>query len=160
MLTNVSVERYLAESRIPLRLSCVTETGWPLVLSLWYLFEDGNLYCATQETAKVVGHLRGEPRCAFEVAADQPPYCGVRGRALASIEPARGPEILERLLHRYLGGTGNPLAEQLLRKKENEVAIRLEPQSHYVWNFSERMIDSLDEVGEKLCPDPETSLPS
>lgn len=155
MLTNVPVDAYLAETRIPLRLSCVTEAGWPLVLSLWYLFEDGALYCATQETAKVVGYLREEPRCAFEVAADEPPYCGVRGRALASIEAARGPEILERLLQRYLGGIDNPLAEQLLSKKESEVAIRLEPQSRYVWNFGERMMDSLDEVEPKICPDGE-----
>ena len=155
MLTNVDVESYLAEARIPVRLSCVTQAGWPVVLSLWYLFEDGNLYCATQESAKVVGYLRAEARCAFEVAADEPPYCGVRGPALASIEAARGPEILERLLHRYLGGIDNPLAEQLLSKKESEVAIRLEPQSQYVWNFGERMIDSLADVSPKICPEPE-----
>ena len=153
MVNNVSVERYLDESRIPIRLSCVNESGWPMVLSLWYLLEDGNLYCATQETAKVVGYLRGEPRCAFEVAADEPPYCGVRGRALATIEEARGEEILERLLHRYLGGTDNPLAEQLLGRKDSEVAIRLEPQSRYVWNFAGRMSDSLDDVKPKLCPE-------
>jgi len=152
MLANLPVEKYLAECRIPVRLACANEKGWPVVLSLWYLFEDGALYCATQEAAKVVGYLRREPRCAFEVAADEPPYCGVRGRALATIEPARGPEILERLLRRYLGGIDNPLAERLLGKKESEVAIRLEPQSRYVWNFGERMMESLEEVGPKICP--------
>ena len=104
MIANVSLERYLAETRIPLRLSCLSDSGWPVVLSLWYLFEDGHLYCATPQTAKVVGYLTGEPRCAFEIASDLPPYCGVRGRALATIEQARGVEILERLLERYLGG--------------------------------------------------------
>ena len=155
MLENVPVEKYLAESRIPVRLSCVNEEGWPVVLSLWYLYEEGVLYCATQETAKVVAYLRAEPRCAFEVAGDEPPYCGVRGRALATVEAGRGPEILERLLRRYLGGIDNPLAQQLLGKKESEVAIRLEPQSEYVWNFGERMVASLDEVAPKLCPERE-----
>lgn len=152
MLTNMPVEQYLAESRIPVRLACVNEDGWPVVLSLWYLYEDGALYCATQEAAKVVGYLRAEPRCGFEVAADEPPYCGVRGRALATVEPARGPEILERLLRRYLGGIDNALAEKLLSKSETEVAIRLEPQSRYVWNFGERMVRSLEEVEPKICP--------
>lgn len=153
MLTNLSPEAYLSEARIPLRLSCLNGAGWPVVLSLWYLFEDGNLFCATPATAKVVGYLRQEPRCGFEVAGDEPPYCGVRGRALATIVEGRGVEILERLLHRYLGGIDNPLAEQLLSRQESEVAIRLEPESRYVWNFGERMADSLAEVQPKICPE-------
>ena len=99
----------------------------------------------------MVGYLRDEPRCAFEVAADAPPYCGVRGRALATIEHKRGPEILERLLHRYLGGIDNPLARRLLGRRESEVALRLEPKRLYTWNFAERMRDSLGEITPKIC---------
>ena len=112
MTTTVSIEQFLTEVQIPLRLSCMSNSGWPAVISLWYLYEEGNLYCATPEAAKVVAYLNEEPRCAFEIAADQPPYCGVRSRALATIEPERGLEILERLLERYLGGTDNALARQ------------------------------------------------
>jgi hypothetical protein len=148
-----SVEQYLKEIQIPLRLSCVSTSGWPIVLSLWYLFEDGNLYCATPQQAKVVNYLKQTPRCGFEVAADRPPYCGVRGRALASIEAERGTEILERLLIRYAGGTDNPLARKLLGRRESEVAIRLTPKSTYVWNFTRRMKGSLDSSTQKLCPE-------
>ena len=94
MKLNSAVQQYLAEIQIPIRLSCLDESGWPVVLSLWYLFEDGMLYCATPQKAKVVAYLETEPRCAFEIASDQPPYCGLRGQALASIEPERGLEIL------------------------------------------------------------------
>jgi nitroimidazol reductase NimA-like FMN-containing flavoprotein (pyridoxamine 5'-phosphate oxidase superfamily) len=146
------VEKYLLETKIPLRLSTITASGWPFVLSLWYLYEDGALYCATPQSAKVVDYLMSEPRCGFEVAADNPPYCGVRGRAVASIEEDRGLEILERLLDRYLGGTGNPLAQGLLTRPGPEVAIRLEPQSSYIWNFTERMADSLAQQNAKICP--------
>lgn len=153
MIANVSLERYLAETRIPLRLSCLLDSGWPVVLSLWYLFEDGYLYCATPQTAKVVGYLTREPRCAFEIASDLPPYCGVRGRALATIEQERGVEILARLLERYLGGKENALARQLLSRPQPEVAIRLAPQSTHIWNFSERMADIVADGVEKSCPD-------
>ncbi len=148
----VSIETYLLESKIPLRLSCVAQTGWPAVLSLWFLFEEGSLYCATPEHARVVAYLRAEPRCSFEVAADQPPYCGVRGRAVAAIERDRGVEILERLLFRYLGGVDNPLGKALLGRSGSEVAIRLEPQNIYVWNFADRMADSLVNPPAKICP--------
>jgi len=148
----VSIENYLQEAKIPLRLSCVMGSGWPTVLSLWYLFEEGSLFCATPETARVVSYLRAEPRCSFEVASDQPPYCGVRGRALAVIDQDRGAEILERLLFRYLGGVDNPLTKKLLGRSAFEIAIRLEPQNFYTWNFTNRMADSLQKQSAKICP--------
>ena len=151
-MTEDPIQSYLQEIKIPLRLSCVDEQGWPVVLSLWFLYEDGNFYCATPERARVVGYLRREPRCAFEVAADQPPYCGVRGRAVATIETESGLRTLERLLTRYVGGTENPLARKLLNRDEPEVAIRLKPQSFHTWNFSERMKGSTPGVDDKPCP--------
>lgn len=152
-MTNISIEQYLTDTQIPLRLSCISASGWPVVLSLWYLFEEGNLYCATPQRSKVVSYLMGEPRCAFEVASDQPPYCGVRGRALATIERERGLEILERLLRRYLGETENTLAQQLLSRSQPEVAIRLTPSSYHTWNFTDRMVDSMPNGIQKYCPD-------
>jgi nitroimidazol reductase NimA-like FMN-containing flavoprotein (pyridoxamine 5'-phosphate oxidase superfamily) len=153
MMTNISIEQYLAEIQIPLRLSCISASGWPVVLSLWYLFEEGNLFCATPLRSRVVAYLVDEPRCAFEVASDQPPYCGVRGRALATIDQERGLEILERLLRRYMGGTENALAQQLLSRSQPEVAIRLTPSSYHTWNFTDRMADSIPNGVQKSCPD-------
>jgi nitroimidazol reductase NimA-like FMN-containing flavoprotein (pyridoxamine 5'-phosphate oxidase superfamily) len=153
MIATVSLEQYLNEIRIPLRLSCVSESSWPVVLSLWYLMEDGDLYCATPQRAKVVAYLTKKPRCSFEVASDIPPYCGVRGRAYATIEPERGVEILERLLERYLGGKDNALARQLLSRPQPEVAIRLAPLSYHTWNFTDRMVDSIQDGSQKPCPD-------
>jgi len=153
MVNDGSIEQYLKDIQIPLRLSCISTSGWPVVLSLWYLYGDGNLFCATPQSAKVVSYLKGESRCAFEVASDQPPYCGVRGRAVASIDDDLGTEILERLLVRYLGDTDNQLALQLLARKQPEVAIRLTPQSYYSWNFSDRMANLPVEAPLKICPD-------
>ena len=153
MNNSISIENYLQKTKIPIRLSCVMKSGWPTVLSLWYLLEEDSLFCATPENAKVVSYLRAEPRCSFEVASDEPPYCGVRGRAVATIDPDRGIEILERLLFRYLGGIDNPLAKKLLGRTSPEVAIRLDPQNFYTWNFSDRMADSLAHHEAKNCPD-------
>ncbi len=137
------IEKYLDEMTIPLRLSCVTDSGWPVVLSLWYLYEDGHFYCATQASAKVVGYLQQDSRCAFEVAGDQPPYRGVRGQATAVILPEKGLEILSRLLIRYLGGTDNPLAQKLLSRSTPEVALRITPVNLTTWDFERRMKDSM-----------------
>lgn len=147
------IESYLQEVRIPLRLACVTRSGWPLVLSLWYLYREGYLYCATQKQARVVAYLRQQPRCAFEVAADQPPYCGVRGQGLATLDENLGADILQRLIGRYLGRNDLPLAQKLLARSQNEIALVIQPVSLFKWNFSERMLDSLPGGAPKPCPD-------
>lgn len=148
-----TIARYLSEIRIPLRLACVSDSGWPVTLSLWYLYEDGHLYCATQASALAARYLAREPRCAFEVAADAPPYCGVRGQALATLLPEQGLEVLARLVERYLGSTEAPLARRLLARKTPEVAIRLQPINVHTWDFAERMAGSVagEEAG-RICP--------
>lgn len=151
MLTH-EIETYFQNVCIPLRLACATASGWPFVLSLWYLYRDGALYCATKETAKVVEYLSAEPRCAFEVAADEPPYCGVRGQAMATILPDEGDAVLEALLERYLGSAETSLGLALRNRPTKEVAIRLEPVNLFTWNYTSRMANSLDQVPAKPCP--------
>jgi nitroimidazol reductase NimA-like FMN-containing flavoprotein (pyridoxamine 5'-phosphate oxidase superfamily) len=147
------VREYLAQVRIPIRLASITAGGWPALISLWYLYQDGLLYCATQESAKIIRYIEQNNRVAFEVAADDPPYCGVRGQARARIDDQLGAEILEMLLERYLGGTKNELAKNLLAKKDTEVAIVLEPMRIYTWNFRQRMKDIGDgQPSSKICP--------
>jgi hypothetical protein len=149
----VQIEEYLNSVRIPLRLSCATQSGWPMIVSLWFYYQHNKLFCATQNTAKVVSYLKNDPRCAFEISADLPPYCGVRGQAIASIDEDIGGAILEQLLERYLGGTDNPLAKTLLAKIDTEVALVLEPKNIFTWDFSNRMTNvSFEQPLAKICP--------
>ena len=147
---------YLETVRIPLRLACVTQSGWPMSVSLWYQYHiDGTMLCATQKSARVVQYLRHEPRCAFEISADRPPYCGIRGQAIARIDDKIGGKVLEQLLRRYLGGIDNDLAKGLLAKQDTEVAIILEPVNVFTWDFSNRMKDISQEMTNlayKTCP--------
>jgi nitroimidazol reductase NimA-like FMN-containing flavoprotein (pyridoxamine 5'-phosphate oxidase superfamily) len=147
-----AVAAYLDSLRIPIRLACVTPSGWPRVLSLWYLRDGDTLCCATARTAQVVSYLRQEARCAFEIAADTPPYCGVRGQAMATVDDARGEEVLLRLLDRYLGGYDSSLARWLLARRHQEVALVLAPVSLSTWNYSPRMQDTLPAPASKICP--------
>lgn len=146
---------YLDASRIPLRLACATKSGWPMVVSLWYLYQDGQLFCATQKTSRVVSYLQHDSRCGFEIAADLPPYCGIRGQATARIDEGMGVTILEKLLDRYLGGLDNELARNLLSKSQTEVAIVLDPVQIHRWDFSSRMtgvVPIMLDLVAKVCP--------
>lgn len=138
------VGEFLREVRIPLRLSCVTPSGWPLVVSLWFVWHDGALWCATQRSARVVGHLEREPRCAFEIATDAAPYRGVRGQGLAELLPEPGPEVLERLMARYLHDPKSGFAQWLRSRSKNELAVRIRPRWVKSWNYTLRMESEAD----------------
>jgi nitroimidazol reductase NimA-like FMN-containing flavoprotein (pyridoxamine 5'-phosphate oxidase superfamily) len=133
------VGQFLQAQRIPLRLACSTADGTPMVCSLWYLYQDGALWCATQQSARVVSYLEDHPQCGFEVAPESMPYRGVRGQGRASISPARGLAVLEQLVDRYLGGRESDFAHWLLARGDREVAIRIAPAWLTSWDFAPRM---------------------
>ena len=128
---------HLAEACIPVRLA--SSGTFPLVQSLWFLFEDDALWCATQVDAVVTRRLQREPRCGFEVSADLPPYRGVRGTGIATIEPTAATVVLPRLIERYVGDEPTPLSTWLLSRLDTEVAIRIGDLSITTWDYSGRM---------------------
>jgi hypothetical protein len=105
---------------------------------LWFLLEEGCLFWATLKSSKIVDHITFDEPCAFEIAKDRPPYCGVRGQAKARIDPSRGKETLKKLLVRYRGGTDNEIAINLLDKSDTEDAIILKPIQIFSWDISNR----------------------
>jgi hypothetical protein len=135
-------KEFLEQSRVPLRLACITREGWPMVLSLWYLYETGKIFCATQKSSKLVYHLESSPRCAFEVAGDQPPYRGIRGQGTVILLQHRGRELLEQLLKRYLQASDTPLHKMLLARADNEVALEIRPIRIFAWDYTSRMKQS------------------
>ena len=137
--SSAQIRRFLEQSAIPLRLGCLGADGAPRLLSLWYVHRDDALWCATPSRARVVRMLDRDPRCAFEIAGDEIPYRGVRGRARATIDPAAGIAVLRELIRRYLGNEETPFARWLLARSRSEVALRIEPSQLLSWDFSERM---------------------
>jgi hypothetical protein len=137
--TETQVAAFMDESRIPLRLAVQDAMGCPLVMSLWYLYDDGAIWCATNAKAYVLRRLRNEPNCGFEIAGDTPPYRGVRGKGQANLYPEHGAEILKRLLVRYGVSPDSKLAASLLSKIDQEVAIRIDLGRITSWDFSQRM---------------------
>lgn len=140
-LDREQVAAFLDESVIPLRLAAVAPSGWPVVVSLWFVREGEGLVCATQASSPLVAAIEAEPRCAFEVAGCSPPYRGVRGRARVSVEPDTGLGTLRRLVERYLGGAEGRFAGWLLGRTSPEVVLRLDPVEVSAWDYRGRMQD-------------------
>jgi len=135
-------DSFLQDAVIPMRLSAVSPAGWPVVLSLWFLYEDGAFIAASRPNARIVKLLEGNPRCGFEVAREAPPYCGVRGQGKATLDAAVGEAVLGRLAARYLGETETPFRRWLMAGAADEVAIIIRPVRLMTWDYRGRMADS------------------
>ena len=133
------IEHFLARSIIPMRLSVMSKAGWPVVLSLWFLYEDGIFKCASRLQSKVIAFLEDNPRCGLEIAGETPPYHGVRGQGVATISEDGAAALLERLANRYLGTEDTPLRQWLLAGAHDEVAISISPFRLMSWDYRKRM---------------------
>ena len=133
------IETYLASTVIPLRLSVTNTAGWPIVLSLWFIYESGKLLASSRTHSKVVKYLAANSRCGFEVARETPPYCGVRGYGVAALSPERTAKTLRRLSERYLGLEDTPFKRWLISGANDETTISITPRSWMSWDYRARM---------------------
>ena len=133
------IETYLASTVVPLRLSVTNTLGWPIVLSLWFIYENGKLLASSRTHSKVVKYLAANSRCGFEVARETPPYCGVRGYGVAALSPERTAKTLRRLSERYLGREDTPFKRWLISGANDETTISITPRSWMSWDYRARM---------------------
>jgi len=128
----VETEAFLDSSTVPLRLSCHSNGESLWMLSLWFLYRDDAFWCATSANADVVDYLADNDRVAFEISTNEPPYKGVRGNGVATVEPDDEKALLQELLQRYLGGTDSDLANRLLsaRPRGGDDPNRPQPALH------------------------------
>jgi len=134
-----NVEGFLQRALIPVRLSAISPSGWPTVVSLWFIYEDGILKCASKPNAHITELLRANPKCGFEVAGEAPPYYGVRGQGLATLDHKSGPALLPRLIDRYIGPDITPFRRRLMADQDQEVAIEIRPKRLMSWDYRKRM---------------------
>lgn len=133
------VEGYLKATEIPIRLACVGTDGYPVVCSLWFIYEDGCLWAAAHKNAHIIKLLKHNPKVGFEVGINDMPYKGVRGKADVELIKDRAVSVLDKLLLRYLKSGNKSLSSWLLSRAEDEYAIKISPTTISSWDFSNRM---------------------
>ena len=139
MTDNTRDTKDLVNLAVPLRLACLTNSGWPMIVPLWFKFLNDRFYCATQEDAKIISYLKKDNRCAFEISSEIPPYRGIRGQGKTIIKKELGINILQTIIEKYIQKKDTNLTTFLLKRKENEVAIEIIPIKIFYWDYTNRM---------------------
>ena len=130
---------FLNNSLIPVRLAAIDKDGYPVVCSLWFIYQDDELLCASHASAKIIRVLKANPHCAFEVSINSVPYKGVRGKAIATLKSDSEGVVLSKLIARYLGSSQPKLSQWLLSRRKDEYAIHLKIITQSNWDFGSRM---------------------
>ncbi|HSF00396.1 MAG TPA: pyridoxamine 5'-phosphate oxidase family protein [Nitrososphaeraceae archaeon] len=139
MTSNIRDTKDLVNLVVPLRLACLTNSGWPIIVPLWFKFLNDRFYCATQENAKIISYLNNDNRCAFEISSEIPPYRGIRGQGKALIKKELAIEILQTVIEKYIHKKDTDLTTFLFKRKEKEVAIEITPIKIFYWDYTNRM---------------------
>lgn len=137
--TEAKVEQYLQQATIPMRISCNDSDGYPVVCSLWFMYENDMLWSASHKNSYLIKVLQNNQRIGFEVGSNDYPYHGVRGKADVSLLDGDPNNVLGQVIDKYLQGSNENLANWLLSRKEDEYAIQISPVSINSWDFSQRM---------------------
>lgn len=133
-----AISTFLAQAVIPIRVASSGSRG-PIVQSLWFDYDEGALWCATQASSLLVKRLTANNEIGFEVSGDDAPYRGVRGTGVASIHPELAGEVLHRLIKKYQGDAETDLSQWLLSRLDKEVAVKITALTLATWDFSGRM---------------------
>ena len=133
------IREYLNDTAFPMRLACLDRNGYPLVCSLWFLFKDGCLWCASHSNSYIVKLLKEDRRCSFEIGVNSPPYMGIRGQGDATLVKERAGEILVGLIKRYPVSEDSSLARWLLSRVADEYAIQIDIKQITAWDYTPRM---------------------
>ena len=136
-------KKFLEEQKIPIRLSVLSESNWPSIISLWYVYKENRFYCATIKNALIVKYLKKNKKCAFEISTETPPYRGIRGQGLVKLDYEKGEEVLKTLLERYEIMKNSKLETFLLSRINDVVAIEITPTKLFSWDFGKRMKDAI-----------------
>ena len=133
------IANFLKNTKIPVRLAAIHPKGHPIIVSLWFLYMEGKIFCACRESAMIVSLINKNNNVGFEIASEHQPYFGVRGHGNAVIDATLGETTLKELADRYLGDQETEFRRWLMKGAANEVAIKITPRQVTSWDYRKRM---------------------
>jgi nitroimidazol reductase NimA-like FMN-containing flavoprotein (pyridoxamine 5'-phosphate oxidase superfamily) len=141
-MNKAQCEQFLQAAKLPLRLACIDELGFPRVISMWFDKVGDELVAITHRDAAVVRWLTVNNKIGFEASVNEPPYRGVRGTGTARIEEGVDREQMQALFERYNISNNSRLARWLVGRIDEEVLLHIKPSQLSGWDYSIRMADA------------------
>lgn len=127
-LADSEIATLLNDLASPVRLASHSPNGFPLISTLWFLYEDGVFWCITQQRTLLRRNLAANPRCGFEITLDSQRFKLLRGQGLATLDLTDGARVTERMITRYLANPDGSTAAAMRKQIPTEYAIAIQPR--------------------------------
>lgn len=114
------------------RLGTTNNDGTPHITPVWYRFDGGAFLVLTERGSRKHRNIERDPRVAFCIDEDRPPYHTVLVSARVAVEDAPGREWREALAIHYLGEEAGKryTAENV---HPNNIMLRIVPEKVSGW---------------------------
>lgn len=108
-LSDVDLNEFLSTDVI-CRLGVLDDEGWPYVVPVWFLYQDGGFYIIPRERSKWAEYMANDPRVFLTIdEGGQQRKVMVKGEAQLLERPNTGGrwvELANEMSYRYLGPNG------------------------------------------------------
>lgn len=127
-----------------MRLAYVTASGQPKVVPIWWQYADGRFTVITGPKAEKVRHLAANPKVAFTLDTDRPPYRVLLVDGEAAVEQVDGmaPEY-PAIVRRFMGPAAEGYLARMEGRVKRQVRITIAPRRWRILDFVERRPKSL-----------------
>jgi PPOX class probable F420-dependent enzyme len=134
---NPAAVRVFLDRALPALLGVVSTLdadGGPHLVPVWYRYDGERIHIWTLEKRRWVQNLRRDPRVAFSVQEDKPPYAAVSLRGHATILTSDSDEVTQeiyRITRRYVAEPG--VDEYVQAWSHLRTIVSITPEKLHAW---------------------------
>ena len=143
-LTEQEIKDFLTNSKLNVHLGTIDEKQEPNIHPAWYYFDSINnkLFIETSKSSKKMSNIKKNNTIYFCINEPNLPYKGVRGKGDVKIHEDidYNVPIAEKIITKYLGDLGHPVAKLLLShiKNGDSAILEITPDYFSTWDNSKR----------------------
>lgn len=138
-MSEKQVIAFLSSGKINLQFGSTDEKNEPNIHPVWYIYENGKFYFATETKSKKIQNIKQNKIVYFSIANEKEPFMGVRGKGQSKILENRkqNSQITKKIISKYLDNKESRLANEIMSeiKQGIEVVVEIKPEYFSAWIF-------------------------
>src|SRR5215472_11330034 len=115
---------------VPAYLATLDPAGFPRILPIWFLWEDGSFYLSSGPQSRHVQDLARDPRAGLCITMEESqtetgyrPFCQILVRGKAVVLPDTNASWARKLISKYIAGEAGRLRAELEAEKPHVVIV-------------------------------------